>query len=177
MKKLLILTAILMLTLLPILAGCQASGTTAPGSNQTTGTQAQSTGTQPSSSGNETGFLKIAYIAVSKPDAQGNVSFKASFTNGMPKAIKDISFDVEAYDTAGQPAKDSVTGASLRRCKYTGAIETNQTVDGAIWTTVWQNPAITTVKLQEIFITFADGSNVIFTEDAIQKMTFDTTTF
>lgn len=95
------------------------------------------------------------------PNSAGGVSVKWSFKNETGKIIRYAVFQFTPYNRVYDVVKCSIRGFSSGGVRYTGPLESGSICKDYCWENAWYNPSITSVRLDNVHVTYMDGTEEI----------------
>lgn len=110
--------------------------------------------------------IRITKFKKSKPNSVGGVDVFIGFKNLSSKTIKEVTFNVHAYDAVGDIVSCEVTDKEMAYLSSIGPYKKGkgESGDSGYWSDVWYNSTIDRIELFSINIEYMDGSHVTFSE-------------
>ena len=124
---------------------------------------------QPATTKYALGLINIESAVLCPPNSVGGCDYRFSYVNKSRKTIKYLYWEGTIYN-----AVNDVVYCDIRRCcnytgKDTGPVACGAT-GGGVWDCIIYNHSADTVKLNNIKITYLDGSNATINASDIRRM-------
>ena len=102
-------------------------------------------------------IIEITRITTDEPNSAGGVNLNISWENLSKKTIKYIKFGVDPYNRVNDPVACEITGDVRKYCESVGPHDPGAT-ESATWENVWYNNTIVRAKIEDITITWMNGT-------------------
>ena len=118
-------------------------------------------------------IIRIKSITTSKPNYNGYVDFSFLFQNKSSKTIKYVYLHIAPYNAVGDKVTCSNSGESTKRGSVTGPIATGDWFgENGYWNDFWQNSTIVGAQIEDISITYMDGTQVYLNDEDVKQVIY-----
>lgn len=117
---------------------------------------------------NARSIIIVKSVTTSQPNSAEGVDLHIVWTNESSKTIKYVSFKVTPYNAVGDPVSSEIGDSSDFKAEVTGPINSGATYgDGRVWENAWYNSSIVNAKINQIDITYMDGSTATIDSNSV----------
>ncbi|QXE20043.1 hypothetical protein [Clostridium sp. 001] len=118
---------------------------------------------------NARSIIQVTSIYTSEPNVAGGVDLHITWINKSSKVVKYASFQVVPYNSVGDPQECTIRHDPSFKGKVTGPINPGESYgENKVWENAWYNNTIVKAQINEIDITYMDGTTATLDKDQVQ---------
>lgn len=117
--------------------------------------------------------LLIFHSSPSSPNSAGGVDVSIDFRALTKKTIKYVVFTVVPYNRVGDSVRSTIDNEKRKKLRMTGPHKYETGNAYGNWETVWYNPTISCMTLEEVVVEFMNGSIEKYTGTEVDQTMYD----
>ncbi|ADK14743.1 Tetratricopeptide repeat protein [Clostridium ljungdahlii DSM 13528] len=118
---------------------------------------------------NARSIIHVTSIYTSEPNTASGVDLHIVWTNTSNKVVKYAKFEVVPYNAVGDPQECTIRHEPSFKGQATGPINPGQTWGyEKLWENAWYNSTIVKAQINQIDITYMDGTTATLDKDQVQ---------